>query len=105
MPWVRQFYVKQDIISFNNSWNEVIRYYKSICLLAGSTLQVILHIENTISIIISAIIAVVYTLLGGLVSVAYTDVFQLLFIAFGLVNYALIFQDSLTCHDSYVSSL
>ena len=52
----------------------------------GSTLQVILHIENTISIVISAIIAVVYTLLGGLVSVAYTDVFQLFFIAFGLVS-------------------
>ena len=46
----------------------------------------ILHIENTISIVISAIIAVVYTLLGGLVSVAYTDVFQLFFIAFGLVS-------------------
>ena len=27
-----------------------------------------------------------YTLLGGLVSVAYTDVFQLFFIAFGLVS-------------------
>ena len=52
----------------------------------GSTLQVILHIENTISIIISAIIAVMYTLLGGLVSVAYTDVFQLFFIALGLVR-------------------
>lgn len=56
----------------------------SILSALGSTLQVILHIENTISIVISAIIAVVYTLLGGLVSVAYTDVFQLFFIAFGL---------------------
>ena len=59
---------------------------KPFLLLSGSTLQVILHIENTISIIISAIIAVMYTLLGGLVSVAYTDVFQLFFIALGLVN-------------------
>jgi len=56
----------------------------SILSALGSTLQVILHIENTISIIISAIIAVMYTLLGGLVSVAYTDVFQLFFIALGL---------------------
>ena len=54
----------------------------------GSTLQVILKIDTTISIIISAIIAVVYTLMGGLLSVAYTDVFQLLFIAFGLVQKA-----------------
>jgi len=56
----------------------------SILSALGSTLQVILDIENTISIVISAIIAVVYTLMGGLVSVAYTDVFQLFFIAFGL---------------------
>lgn len=50
----------------------------------GSTLQVILQIDINVSIIISAIIAVCYTLIGGLISVAYTDVFQLFFIAFGL---------------------
>ena len=48
--------------------------------------QVILGLERTTSIIISAIIAVLYTLVGGLISVAYTDVFQLFFIAFGLVR-------------------
>ena len=52
---------------------------------AGSTLQVILHIDTRLSIIISAIIAVCYTLVGGLLSVAYTDVFQIAFIALGLV--------------------
>ena len=52
----------------------------------GSTLQVILQIDINVSIIISAIIAVCYTLIGGLISVAYTDVFQLFFIAFGLVS-------------------
>eukprot|EP00094_Tigriopus_californicus_P002563 TCALIF_02476-PA protein Name:"Similar to SLC5A7 High affinity choline transporter 1 (Homo sapiens)" AED:0.13 eAED:0.13 QI:0/0.8/0.72/0.90/0.7/0.81/11/202/566 len=50
----------------------------------GSTLQVILKIDTVTSIIISAAIAVLYTLMGGLVSVAYTDVFQIIFIAFGL---------------------
>ena len=55
-------------------------------LFAGSTLKVILHIDTRLSIIISAIIAVCYTLLGGLLSVAYTDVFQIAFIAFGLVS-------------------
>lgn len=50
----------------------------------GSTLKVILQIDINVSIIISAIIAVCYTLIGGLISVAYTDVFQLFFIAFGL---------------------
>ena len=52
----------------------------------GSTLQVILNLDINVSIIVSAAIAVLYTLLGGLISVAYTDVFQLFFIAFGLVR-------------------
>lgn len=52
----------------------------------GSTLQVILNIDIDVSIIVSAVIAVLYTLMGGLISVAYTDVFQLFFIVFGLVS-------------------
>merc|ERR550532_2923628 len=36
------------------------------------------------SIIMSAVIALGYTLLGGLISVAYTDVIQIFFIVFGL---------------------
>ena len=52
----------------------------------GSTLQVILNIDEKISIIMSAIIALGYTLLGGLISVAYTDVIQIFFIVFGLVS-------------------
>eukprot|EP00088_Acartia_fossae_P042838 TRINITY_DN4508_c0_g1_i1.p1 TRINITY_DN4508_c0_g1~~TRINITY_DN4508_c0_g1_i1.p1 ORF type:complete len:582 (-),score=104.09 TRINITY_DN4508_c0_g1_i1:949-2694(-) len=50
----------------------------------GSTLQVILALNETASIILSAVIAVFYTLLGGLISVAYTDVVQMFFIVFGL---------------------
>ena len=34
----------------------------------------------------SAVIALLYTLLGGLISVAYTDVVQMFFIVFGLVS-------------------
>jgi len=60
----------------------------SILAALGSTLQVILHIDVNTSIIISAVIAVCYTLFGGLISVAYTDVFQLFFIAFGLVCFS-----------------
>jgi len=58
----------------------------------GSTLAVILEIGNTFSILISAAIAVSYTLMGGLYSVAYTDVVQLFCIFIGLwltVPYAL----------------
>ena len=51
----------------------------------GATLSVILNIGNTLSVIVSALIAVGYTLFGGLFAVAYTDVVQLLCIIVGLV--------------------
>jgi high affinity choline transporter 7 len=44
-----------------------------------------LGLDNTLSIIISAAVAVTYTLIGGLYSVAYTDVIQLGCVLFGLV--------------------
>lgn len=46
----------------------------------------ILDLSNNVSIIVSAAIAVVYTLFGGLYSVAYTDVVQLFCIFIGLVS-------------------
>ena len=53
---------------------------------SGSTISIIMDINNTLSIIISAVIAILYTFLGGLWSVAYTDVVQLLCIGIGLVS-------------------
>ncbi|XP_016523691.1 high-affinity choline transporter 1-like isoform X2 [Poecilia formosa] len=50
----------------------------------GGTMSIILGLSSTISIIISAAVSIVYTLLGGLYSVAYTDIIQLCFIFFSL---------------------
>uniref|UniRef100_UPI00398EDCEC high-affinity choline transporter 1 n=1 Tax=Pristiophorus japonicus TaxID=55135 RepID=UPI00398EDCEC len=50
----------------------------------GATLSVIVDIDINLSVIISAVIAIFYTLVGGLYSVAYTDVVQLLCIFIGL---------------------
>ncbi|XP_066266514.1 high affinity choline transporter 1-like [Branchiostoma lanceolatum] len=50
----------------------------------GATLSVVLGLNFTLSVIISAAIAVFYTLLGGLYSVVYTDVLQLFCIFVGL---------------------
>ena len=58
----------------------------------GSTLQVILNLDEKVSVIMSAVIALGYTLLGGLISVAYTDVIQIVFIAIGLVSTLLIYH-------------
>jgi high affinity choline transporter 7 len=51
----------------------------------GTTFSVILNIDLTTSIIVSAGVAIAYTAVGGLWSVAYTDVVQLAFIFFGLL--------------------
>ncbi|XP_025018094.1 high-affinity choline transporter 1 isoform X2 [Tetranychus urticae] len=50
----------------------------------GATVSVIIDMDNDTSIILSAIIAIIYTLFGGLYSVAYTDVIQLFCIFIGL---------------------
>ncbi|KAK5900006.1 hypothetical protein CesoFtcFv8_009423 [Champsocephalus esox] len=46
----------------------------------GGTMSVILDLPYVYSIIISSVVAIVYTLMGGLYSVAYTDVIQLILI-------------------------
>ncbi|XP_060079928.1 high-affinity choline transporter 1-like [Ylistrum balloti] len=51
----------------------------------GTTLSIVLDINITASVVISACVAVIYTFFGGLYSVAYTDIVQLLLIAVGLV--------------------
>lgn len=50
----------------------------------GTTFGVILEIDFSTSIVISALIAIVYTSVGGLRAVALTDVFQLLILMLGL---------------------
>eukprot|EP00058_Branchiostoma_floridae_P017827 XP_002603316.1 hypothetical protein BRAFLDRAFT_71390 [Branchiostoma floridae] len=56
----------------------------AISLVLGATLKVVLELEINTAVIISAAIAVFYTLFGGLYSVAYTDVIQLFCIFVGL---------------------
>lgn len=48
-------------------------------------MSVILDLSYVYSIIVSSVIAIIYTLLGGLYSVAYTDVIQLILIFVSLV--------------------
>ncbi|KXJ09271.1 high-affinity choline transporter 1 isoform X2 [Exaiptasia diaphana] len=50
----------------------------------GATVSVVIGLGKTLSIIVSSCIAVCYTLIGGLYSVAYTDVIQLICIFVGL---------------------
>lgn len=50
-------------------------------------MSVILDLSYTVSIWLSAAVAITYTLLGGLYSVAYTDIIQLVLIFVSLVSY------------------
>ncbi|XP_034538135.1 high-affinity choline transporter 1-like [Notolabrus celidotus] len=50
----------------------------------GGTMSVVLDLPFNVCIWISAAIAIIYTLLGGLYSVAYTDIIQLILIFFSL---------------------
>jgi len=49
-------------------------------------LAIIINLDILVSVITSAVIAVLYTVIGGLYSVAYTDVVQLICIFIGLVR-------------------
>jgi high affinity choline transporter 7 len=53
----------------------------------GATFGVILNVDLTTAIIISAAIVTLYTMIGGLWAVAYTDAFQLMLIPIGPVSY------------------
>src|SRR6185369_2756337 len=50
----------------------------------GSTFGVILNLDLVTGIVISAVVVTLYTMLGGMWAVAYTDAFQLLLVAIGL---------------------
>lgn len=56
----------------------------SVLAALGYTVSGVLNIDFTVAVIVSATVAVLYTLLGGLLAVAYTDLVQLIFILCGL---------------------
>lgn len=71
---------------------------------SGSTLSVVLNIDYNISVIVAACVAVLYTFFGGLFSVAYTDVLQLIFMFFGVVSRTHFLHSnalSMTYHTNY----
>ena len=74
-----------------HKYTHVIPYYAkkwniSLISSSGATLEVITDLPPDVAVIVSACIAVAYTIFGGLYSVAYTDVVQLACIFVGLVS-------------------
>jgi high affinity choline transporter 7 len=57
----------------------------ALLLAIGSTFEVLLGMSKVDAIVLSAVVVTVYTVVGGMWSVAYTDVFQLALIPIGLL--------------------
>lgn len=89
------FWVPNMLIGLGTFWrygNNVYNYKYSkynltdaVCL-TGGIMSVILDLPFNMCTWISAAIVIIYTLLGGLYSVAYTDVIQLVLIFVGMVS-------------------
>lgn len=54
-------------------------------------MSVVLDVPFSVCVWISSGVAIIYTVLGGLYSVAYTDVVQLTLVLLGLVGFTLFF--------------
>ncbi|XP_071946763.1 high-affinity choline transporter 1-like isoform X2 [Antedon mediterranea] len=83
-PFQKKFGKRMGGMLFLPALSGELFWSSAILAALGSTFSVILDINKTASIIISACIAMFYTLFGGLYSVAYTDVVQLSCIGLGL---------------------
>jgi solute carrier family 5 (high affinity choline transporter), member 7 len=83
-PFQRQYGSRMGGLLFIPALLGEIFWSAAILSALGATISVIIQVDNTISIVISAVVVVIYTLFGGLYSVAYTDVVQLFCIFFGL---------------------
>ena len=81
--------VRRYIVKFIIYWHRIFEFWNihnCASLILGATLAIIIDMNLNYAVIMSALIAVMYTWIGGLYSVAYTDVVQLGCIAIGLVR-------------------
>ncbi|XP_075546728.1 high-affinity choline transporter 1-like [Dermacentor variabilis] len=83
-PFQQHFGARMGCLLFLPALCGEVFWSAAILAALGATVEVIMDFERTQSVIASACIALFYTFTGGLYSVAYTDVIQLLAIFFGL---------------------
>ncbi|XP_077533362.1 high-affinity choline transporter 1-like [Haemaphysalis longicornis] len=83
-PFQQHFGARMGCLLFIPALCGEVFWSAAILAALGATVEVIMDLQRTESVIASACIALFYTFTGGLYSVAYTDVIQLLAIFFGL---------------------
>jgi len=84
-PFERRFGKGAAAVLFFPALAGEIFWSAAILLALGTTFGTILNVDLTTSIILSSGVVIGYTIVGGLWSVAYTDVVQLAFIFIGLI--------------------
>lgn len=75
--------------SSSSVWTEIFPHAELFGFDPGATMSVVLDLPFSVCIWISSVVAIIYTVLGGLYSVAYTDVIQLTLVLLGLVGLTL----------------
>ncbi|WAR04232.1 SC5A7-like protein [Mya arenaria] len=84
-PFYERFgHVVVFLIYLASLWGDLF-WTASILNALGTTLSVIINIDLTVAIVTSAGVTVAYTMVGQMISVAYTDIVQLFFIVLGLM--------------------
>ncbi|KAH9379048.1 hypothetical protein HPB48_014572 [Haemaphysalis longicornis] len=83
-PFQQHFGARMGCLLFIPALCGEVFWSAAILAALGATVEVIMDLQRRESVIASACIALFYTFTGGLYSVAYTDVIQLLAIFFGL---------------------
>lgn len=83
-PLEQRFGKKMAAVLFLPALTGEIFWTAAILTALGTTFGTVLGLDFTTSIILSAIIAIAYTAIGGLWAVAFTDVFQLIILLGGL---------------------
>lgn len=83
-PIVKKFGTTVGNIGFLTALSGEIFWTAAVLTTLGMTFSTVIHLDYSTSILISAAITVTYACLGGLWAVAFTDVFQLVFLFLGL---------------------
>lgn len=83
-PLSQRYGAKATALFFLPAVSGEIFWTAAILTALGTTFSIILGLSIEVSIIVSAAVAIIYTTLGGLRSVAYTDVLQLFMLIVGL---------------------
>ncbi len=84
-PLAQRFGIKMAAVFFLPAVCGEIFWIAAILTALGTTFSVIIGLDISTAIIASALIGILYTVIGGLWSVAYTDVIQLFLLSIGLL--------------------